>query len=311
MHQGHRVGPRPDQAGAERRPGVDRDPHPAFRLLRRRCSSWTARTPGWSSLLSRTPGIDRGLLTRLGGPGFVDRALEAGVLLRRQAAAGFDVVAGATVPPAPVAAEVSGQLASALIDRGRPVDAVGLLVDAGAHERAARELMELPESVTREVEPRVMLSLLARLGTVIEREPALLLKRAASSVYIGRVDLARADIDRALELAVSAEPPMRRRITVEAAEWMLLQGRTDEAVSSGPGRDHRARSRRRPHLRPCPCRAGRCRVDQLQSGVVCIAPPSGIERRRRRGKAVVSSPRRGSCRCDLATPGARAARTVR
>jgi DNA-binding SARP family transcriptional activator len=200
---------------------------------------------GLVSLLSRTPGIDRGLLTRLGGPGFVDRALEAGVLLRRQAAAGFDVVAGATVPPAPVAAEVSGQLASALIDRGRPIDAVGLLIDAGAHERAARELMELPESVTREVEPRAMLSLLARLGTVIEREPALLLKRAASSVYIGRVDLARADIDRALELAVSAEPPMRRRITVEAAEWMLLQGRTDEAVSTvqaaitelGPGED--------------------------------------------------------------------------
>ena len=38
---------------------------------------------------------------------------------------------------------------------------------------------------------------------------------------------------------------MRRRITVEAAEWMLLQGRTDEAVSTvqdaitelGPGED--------------------------------------------------------------------------
>ena len=49
-----------------------------------------------------------------------------------------------------------------------------------------------------------MLSLLARLGSTTERDPALLLLRAGAPRAIGRVDEAAADIDRAVELAVDA-----------------------------------------------------------------------------------------------------------
>ncbi len=225
-----------------------------------------ANDAGLVSLLTRAPGLDVALLGRLGGPGFLDRVLAAGVLVRRQAAGGIDLVAANAFPTITVDPALSGRLAAALIERGRHIEAIGLLIDGGAHERAARTLMDLPESVTRFVEPRALLALLARLGTVTEREPALLLLRAAASAQIGRVDLTGADIDRALELATSVDPPMRRRISVEAAEWLLLQGRRDEAVATvqeaisqlGPGEDRT--------LRPSALRARRRRVHELQPG---------------------------------------------
>lgn len=200
---------------------------------------------GMVSLLIKAPDVDRSLLARLGGPGFVDRVLAAGVMLRRRAAGGFDLVASASVPTTAVEAELSARLGRALLERGRPVEATGLLLDAGEHDEAAATLMGLPESVTRYVAPRTVLALLARLGTVTEREPALLLMRAAASAQIGRVDLTGVDIDRAMQLAESADPAMRRRVSVEAAEWLLLQGRHADAVATvnaainelGPGED--------------------------------------------------------------------------
>jgi DNA-binding SARP family transcriptional activator len=91
-------------------------------------------------------------------------------------------------------------------------------------------VMELSESVTDTVEPRLLLALLARLGTIVDQEPALLLLRAAATRSIGRVDDAMADIDRAVERAATSDPRLRRRAEVEAARARLAEGRREDAV---------------------------------------------------------------------------------
>lgn len=200
---------------------------------------------GLVSMLARAPGIDQSLLVKLGGPGFIDRALAAGVPLRRQLTGGLDLVAESAFRAADVDAAVAARVASALVERDRPIEAVELLLDAGAHDSAVRILTQLPDSATRNVEPRAMLALLAQLGTLTEREPVLLLMRAAASSVIGQLVRADADVQRATELAGSIEPALRRRVMVEAAEWLTLQGRPEEAIRSaedairelGPGED--------------------------------------------------------------------------
>ena len=190
----------------------------------------TAKESAVVGLLARTPGIDRHLLDRLAGAGFVDRAAVAGIPLRRQVTGGLDLAAAASFRTAPVDAEVAGQLAAELFDRGRSIEAISLLLDAGQHEHATRLVMELSESIIDMVEPRLLLSLLARLGPSAEREPVLLLRRASATWAIGRVDDATADIDRAVALAAAAPPALRRRVAVEAARARLAEGRHDEAV---------------------------------------------------------------------------------
>jgi DNA-binding SARP family transcriptional activator len=181
-------------------------------------------------LLARAPGIDRRLLDRLAGPGFVERALAAGVPLRRLLTGGLDLAAAASFRSAPVEPMAAAHLAVELVERDRPIEAIGLLLDAGAHAEAARMVMGLSESVTDTVEPRLLLGLLARLGVVTEREPALLLLRAAATRSIGRVDDAVADIDRAVAQAATSEPRLRRRAEVEAARARVAEGRHQDAV---------------------------------------------------------------------------------
>jgi DNA-binding SARP family transcriptional activator/tetratricopeptide (TPR) repeat protein len=181
-------------------------------------------------LLARAPGIDRRLLDRLAGPGFVERALAAGVPLRRLLTGGVDLAAAASFRSAPVEPMAAAHLAAELVERDRPIEAIGLLLDAGAHADAARMVMDLSESVTDTVEPRLLLGLLARLGTVTEQEPALLLLRAAATRSIGRLDDAVVDIDRAVARAVTSEPHVRRRAGVEAARARLAEGRREDAV---------------------------------------------------------------------------------
>jgi len=200
---------------------------------------------GVVGLLARAPGIDQPLLLTLGGRGFVSRALAAGVPLRRQVTGTVDLVADVAFRTANVDPTVAARLSSALVDRDRPIEAIGLLLDAGAHDRAARMIAQLPESVAMTVEPRAMLGLLARLGTMTESEPVLLLRRATASRVIGRLDSSGADIERAMSLVNSAEPALRRRVSVEAAEFLLSQGSRAKAIAAaeqalsdlGPGED--------------------------------------------------------------------------
>ncbi len=189
-----------------------------------------ARDNAVVGLLARAPGIDRRLLERLAGPGFVERALAAGVPLRRLLTGGLDLATAASFRSAPVEPTAAAHLAVELVERDRPIEAIGLLLDAGAHGDAARMVMDLSESVADTVEPRLLLGLLARLGTVTEHEPALLLLRAAATRSIGRVDDAVADIDRAVELAATSEPRLRRRAEVEAARARVAEGRHTDAV---------------------------------------------------------------------------------
>ena len=100
-------------------------------------------------LLARAPGIDRRLLDRLAGPGFVERALAAGVPLRRLLTGGLDLAAAASFRSAPVEPMAAAHLAVELVERDRPIEAIGLLLDAGAHAEAARMVMDLSESVDR------------------------------------------------------------------------------------------------------------------------------------------------------------------
>jgi DNA-binding SARP family transcriptional activator len=197
-------------------------------------------------LLARAPGIDRRLLDRLAGVGFVERALAAGVPLRRHLTGGLDLATAASFRSAAVEPVAAAHLAAELVERDRPIEAIGLLLDAGAHGEAARMVMDLSESVTDTVEPRLLLGLLARLGTVTEHEPRLLLMRAAATRSIGRVDDAVADIDRAVQQAATSDPRLRRRAEVEAARARLSEGNRVEAVRAaeqalvdlGAGEEH-------------------------------------------------------------------------
>ena len=124
----------------------------------------TPREHAVVALLARTPGIDPHLLDKLAGDGFVERAVAAGVPLRRQVTGALDLAAASAFRAAPIDAETAGALAAELLERGRALEAVGLLLDAGDVERATAMVLTLSESITDTVEPRQMLSLLARLG---------------------------------------------------------------------------------------------------------------------------------------------------
>ena len=56
------------------------------------------------------------------------------------------------------------------------------------------------------------------------RDPELLLLRAGACRQIGFVDDASADIDRAVERAITAPPQVRRRVAIESARARLTEG---------------------------------------------------------------------------------------
>ena len=87
----------------------------------------------------------------------------------------------------------------------------------------------LPQSVTDTVESRTLLSVLARLGSMTEQEPSLLLLRSTALSLLGRFDVAGDDLDRAMELVVHADPPLQRRVLVQHAHRLVADGRFDEA----------------------------------------------------------------------------------
>ena len=176
------------------------------------------------ALLARAPGIDRAMLDRLAGPEFVPDAVAAGVPLRRQITGAFELAAAAALRGAPIDPAVAVTLAEDMLERGRVIEAISLVLDAGDHDRATAMLKGLSESVAETVEARPMLSVLARLGSTAERDPELLLLRAGAHRSIGRVDEAVADIDRAVERAVTAAPQIRRRVAVESARARAAEG---------------------------------------------------------------------------------------
>jgi DNA-binding SARP family transcriptional activator len=181
------------------------------------------------ALLARAPGIDHHLLDRLGGPGFVERAVAAGVPLRRQITGALELASASALRTAPIDPAIAGDLADDMLARGRALEAIGLVLDAGDHQRATAMMKGLSESVAETVEPRPMLSLLARLGSTVEREPELLLLRAGAQRAIGRVDEAATDIDRAVARASTAAGAVRRRVAVESARARVAEGRLDAA----------------------------------------------------------------------------------
>ena len=180
-------------------------------------------------LLARAPGIDTHLLERLGGAGFVRRAAVAGVPLRRQITGALDVANASVLRTVAIDPDIAATLADDMLGRERALEAIGLVLDAGDHERATAMMKGLSESVTDTVEPRPLLSLLARLGSTAEREPALLLLRAEARRAIGRVDEAINDLDQAVVLAATAPAPLRRRVAIEAARARMAEGDRDDA----------------------------------------------------------------------------------
>ena len=183
------------------------------------------------ALLARTPGIDRHLLDKLAGRGFVDRAVAAGIPLRRQVTGALDLAAASAFRAAPADPQTAGELAVELLERGRPLEAVGLLLDAGDHERATRMVMGLSESITDTVEPRQMLSLLARLGPTTDREP---LPPLAAGVghrarWVGSTRPSPTSTGPSC-IAADAAPVLRRRVAIESAPARLAEGRHEEAV---------------------------------------------------------------------------------
>lgn len=197
------------------------------------------------SLLARTNGFDRFLLDKLGGAGFLERVVAAGVPMRHQAAGGVALANEESFRTPVVDGAAAGRLATELLGRGRAIEAAGVLLDAGAHERAARMLAELPESIIDTTEPRQLMALLARLGTAVEEDAALLLLRGAGSKRVGRLDQASADIARAMRLVERSDSPLQRRVAVWHADQLWAQGRLPEAervasdalTNLGPGED--------------------------------------------------------------------------
>lgn len=197
------------------------------------------------SLLARIGGFDRYLLDKLGGAGFLERVVSAGVPLRRQPAGGIVLGNDESYRTPVVDTVAADRLATELLARGRAIDAASILLDAGAHDRAARMLAELPESIIDTTEPRRLMALLARLGTAVEDDAALLLLRGAGAKRVGRLDQAAADIARAMRLVGRADSPLQRRVAVWHADQLWSQGRLAEAerlasdalVNLGPGEE--------------------------------------------------------------------------
>jgi DNA-binding SARP family transcriptional activator len=181
------------------------------------------------ALVARVPGIDQHLLDRLGGAGFVERAVASGIPLRRQITGALELATALALRAAPIDPAIAGDLANDMLDRGRALEAIGLVLDAGDHHRATAMMKGLSESVAETVEPRPMLSLLARLGSTVEHEPELLLLRAGARRSIGRVDEAVDDIDRAVAQAADAPAPVRRRVAIESARARVAEGDLEQA----------------------------------------------------------------------------------
>ena len=169
------------------------------------------------------------MLDRLGGPGFVVEAVAAGVPLRRQITGALELTNAAAVRGTPIDPGVAATLAEDMMQRGRAAEAVGLVLDAGGHQQATEMMKGLTESVADTIEPGWMLTLLARLGSTVERDPELLLLRAGAQRMVGRVDEATANIDRAVERAVTAPPQVRRRVAIESARARMTEGRLEVA----------------------------------------------------------------------------------
>ena len=184
---------------------------------------------GLVGMLARAPGLDERFLDKLGGPGFVERIVTAGVPLRRRIDGTIDLLNEASFRSIEIEPATALRLARELVERERHIEAVGLLLDAGAHERAAAVMTTLPQSVTDTVESRTLLSVLARLGSMTEQEPSLLLLRSTALSLLGRFDVAGSDLDRAMELVAHADPPLQRRVLVQHAHRLVADGRFDEA----------------------------------------------------------------------------------
>ncbi len=182
------------------------------------------------ALLARAPGLDGQLLERIGGAGFVDRCVAVGVPLRRLVTGELVLSLAAGFGSLPLTPSSATALADELVNRERPLDAISLLLDAGLHERAARSLTDLNESMAEAIEPRALLNLLARLGSLVENEPGLLLLRATAERNLGHVDQAADDIDKAGRVAGNAPPAVRHRVAVEAARARLTSGDVATAV---------------------------------------------------------------------------------
>lgn len=182
-------------------------------------------------LLARAPGLEPALLDRMGGAGFVQRCLAAGVPLRRRVTGELDLATASGFRGADLPADGAMSLADELVGRGRPIEALNLLLDAGLPDRAVRMLTVLNESLAESVDPRALLGLLARLGTIVDREPALLLFRATAERDLGQLEQAAADVDTAVRLSVTAPPALRHRVAVEAARARLTEGDVIAAVA--------------------------------------------------------------------------------
>ena len=112
---------------------------------------------GLVGMLARAPGLDERFLDKLGGPGFVERIVTAGVPLRRRIDGTIDLLNEASFRSIEIEPATALRLARELVERERHIEAVGLLLDAGAHERAAAVMTTLPQSVTDTVESRTLL----------------------------------------------------------------------------------------------------------------------------------------------------------
>ncbi|MFV0310004.1 MAG: hypothetical protein ACK5OX_19920 [Desertimonas sp.] len=185
---------------------------------------------GVLGLLARAPGLAPGLLDHMGGAGFAQRCVAAGVPLRRHVTGELELTTTAGFRTTELPPDGAMSLADELVERHRPAEALNLLLDAGLPERAVHVLATLNESVAESVEPRSLLALLARLGTVVEREPALLLFRATVERDLGQLEQAAADIDIAVRLSQSSPPALRHRVAVEAARARLTEGDRDDAM---------------------------------------------------------------------------------
>ena len=117
------------------------------------------------------------------------------------------------------------------------LEAVGLLLDAGEHERATQMVMGLSESITDTVEPRQMLSLLARLGPTTDREPGLLLLRAVGDRGARPGRRGRPSTS----TGPSSWPPtpipsLRRRVAIESARARPVRRPPRRGGAHRPGR---------------------------------------------------------------------------
>jgi len=185
-------------------------------------------------LLARSPQVDRYVLDRLGGAGFAERIVAAGVPLRRGVTGGIELGTPVAYRTPVVDAASATRFAEALAGRGHAIEAATLLIDADAHDRAGELLASMPDSALDTTEPRSLLALLARLASLVERDAALLLLRALAYRRAGQQDRSGRDLDRAFALTPEHEGRLRRRLLVEQAHRLWTEG--DAAGAEGAAR---------------------------------------------------------------------------